>query len=132
MKIRERHVSNSSSSSFLLIVTQDAFKKSLKGATPLVKDIVKWLEPEKSKVLGKDVFVISTYDSYGEGTFFNLVQSGEVKIDIPPKESDPEGEQKEGENEDYIRRDIVDNAWNEFVSELKKDKDNVFTRYEND
>jgi hypothetical protein len=128
MKIREGHVSNSSSSSFLLVVTEDVFKKALKEASPLVKDIVKYLEPEKRRVFGKKVVIITTQDCHGEGTIFNMIQNGDVKVDVPKKEDDESGEY--ADDADYIKREIADNAWNDFVAKLEKNKDDVFTHTE--
>lgn len=128
MKLREGHVSNSSSSSFLLVVTEDVFKKALKEASPLVKSIVKYIEPEKGKVFGKKVVIITTQDCHGEGTIFGFVESGEFEIEVPKVEKDESEEYPNQER--YDKREIADNAWNDFVAKLEKNKDDVFSHTE--
>jgi hypothetical protein len=57
MKIRNGFVSNSSSSSFIVLIPVDAYNKL--EITPLQKEIVKYIGKNKTKVFGQDAYVIS-------------------------------------------------------------------------
>ena len=67
MKLRQGFVSNSSSSSFVLIATKEAWEKGLENLTDFEKDILEQLEEDISekKVLGKDCIVFWKYNNAG-------------------------------------------------------------------
>lgn len=83
MKIRTGFVSNSSSSSFVVVTTKENYEKCLNEADQLTKDIVKAIGYEKETIFGRDCYVISSWnDASGSGAI------GNVDVEDPEFESD--------------------------------------------
>ena len=86
MKIRNGFVSNSSSSSFVLITSKENYDATLSKASDYVKSIVEQLDKEFisiEKFLDKDVVVITGYCTMGGNNEFDY-----SSIDIDLKEGD--------------------------------------------
>jgi hypothetical protein len=112
MKIRDGHVSNSSSSSFVLVTTKANYERALseiqEGAATrdnaeFILAVAKKLARE-GKLAGIDIVSFSTYSCEGEGTI------GQMCVDVESKE------------EDYGKYE----AWDEFRTILRSNKDDVF------
>ena len=59
MKYRNGYVSNSSTTSFVLITTQKAYKTVLKRSDYVTQELIRVLEPEQIKVGGRNLVLIS-------------------------------------------------------------------------
>lgn len=109
MKIRCGFISNSSSSSFILITTKENHEKTLEKLDNYAKAVINSIASE-SKVFGKNLVYITTFSGMGgEGTFDN--------IDIDFNGEKPELYEEEG---NYL-------AFEKYQDEIIKDKGNVFT-----
>ena len=69
MKIRDGFVSNSSSSSFVVIITKDAFDKAFNEAHPYIQAVIRAMERNKGKFIGVDVVLMGTSDTHGGSSF---------------------------------------------------------------
>lgn len=125
MKIRDGHVSNSSSSSFVLMTTKENYERALAEADPYVKAVAKALvdkDASKQKFLGKKIVVFSHYsDSGGMGTFSWL----DVKCK-PPRREDAQHDEEDGE-EDISDEDSAYVAWAKFEEILCKNQNEVIS-----
>lgn len=122
MKVREGHVSNSSTSSFVLMTTKENYERALAEADPYTAAVAKALvdkDASKQVFLGRKMVVFTEYsDMGGEGTFSWL----DIKYKKPKakKKEDDEDEDDYGE-EDEDKYE----AWEKFQEILKKKKDEV-------
>jgi len=66
MKMRNSFVSNSSSSSFILITTKENFDKNMKDADKNTKFVVKALS-KKVKSFGKNLMILESFDCDEKG-----------------------------------------------------------------
>jgi hypothetical protein len=119
MKIRTGFVSNSSSSSFLVIATMANHTKAMAALDEFKQDVVcKVMKTDT--VFGQQMMVGQTYDAHGEGTFDNMVRNW-TECDI--EGDDAEDPDFDFQDEAYRR---VYDAWNEYLGELNKNPDEVF------
>lgn len=63
MKIRTGFVSNSSSSSFCLIVKKSDYDSVFEGMSSLEKEIIDYVKPKQLKAFGLDLVKINTFHS---------------------------------------------------------------------
>jgi len=129
MKVRDGHVSNSSSSSFVLMTTKENYERALAEADPYVKAVAKALvdkDESKQTFLGRKMVVFSHYsDSGGNGTFSYL----EVKC-APPRREDVQHDEEDddlNEDEDYCEEEAKYLAWQKFQDLLNKNKTEVIS-----
>ena len=113
MKVRNGLVSNSSTSSFILITTKEHYEKSMKDVHPYVKAVGEALK-SVSKFLDKEILVFATHMGRGgEGTL------DWITIDYDDEKPDT----KYGEMTPYDAFEIIE-------EELGTDKNYVFTHDE--
>ena len=93
MKLRIGFVSNSSTSSFFLIVTAEAHKNAMKQLEKWERDVVNCVM-EKDTFAGQEVYVGGEYSDAGSGGTLEAIEKGQwpskKPIDFPdnPDESD--------------------------------------------
>ena len=99
MKRRTGLVSNSSSSSFICIIEEDAFDKAYENLNSFAKNVIDSIS-SKDTVLGEQVMIISTFvDHSGYGTFDDL-------------SANPEDDQEPFEAlDEFISNIPEDNRW---------------------
>lgn len=109
MKIRTGFVSNSSSSSFVMVIDEEAHKRALAAVQDVDGFLAKVFEyPTRKKFMGKDVIVITGGDYEG----YNVKgQWSDDDIEII-------NEKYEGNWEYY--EEILQPVWTEYVNNLPK------------
>ena len=127
MKIRNGFVSNSSSSSFVVIVDKEAHDRAVEQLkdhkyVEILKEILSCIG--KDKFLGRPVVVISGYDAHGERSI-----GGFCEYDWDYKEWIDDEVRKElditvGREEDHqwdIKELVVNGVWNDYMNAIPKD-----------
>lgn len=113
MKIRQGFVTNSSSSSYVVVIEKDYFDEQVKKLSPYLKAVCKALKNNdnitKQKFMGKDIMVL-TYTSGNYSTMEDL------DVDYAPKNEDEEEEIQE------TKYEAIDK-----IIELMTDKDKVLS-----
>lgn len=105
MKIRDGHVSNSSSSSFVLLTSKENYVKAFADATPYQRAVAEAMK-EEGKFLGIDVVSFSGWSDAGGGSSFEYLRE-EIVYD---------GDDEEGAYD----------AWDAFEKLIRRNKDAVF------
>jgi hypothetical protein len=109
MKVRAGFVSNSSTSSFVLVVTKKNFDKVLKNSDDLTKDLIKRLNiHETKKAFGKELTTIVWPD--GNTNILDFLDSTEFVEKHIDKEEDV--------------FEVIFSSFDGFIENLKKDKKN--------
>ncbi len=117
MKTRQGFVSNSSSSSFIIITTKENHERVLKDLHPFYQEIIKILIEEGASFLGKDViYIMDMLDSIGESSLFG--DYGSL--------SEFEYKGKKPEDWDEDERDFC-SVHDDYVEKLKEKPEEVFT-----
>jgi len=121
MKIREGHVSNSSSSSSILFTTKDNYDRALEKAKPFVKAVAMALAtfPE-NKFLGKQMVFFATYTDNGGGDNFEYLD-----VDFENEENEDEDEDEEDEDGEYEESEDKSEAWGSFEKILREKPEEV-------
>lgn len=134
MKIRDGHVSNSSSSTFILITTKENYEACLKKADPLAKEVAKKkLSREKIRLLGRDMVKFVIYYS-DEPAFMGWSEDLPKKFfkDVPRKLEEDSDDYSYYDDDNYERRcdEKVEEAWDAFCALLGKNADETFSARE--
>ena len=72
MKIRSGFVSNSSSSSFVIVVLKEAHENALKQMTPYQSDVIGQLIYKEGKFLGNDIVALGELSTHDSGTLYYI------------------------------------------------------------
>jgi hypothetical protein len=115
MKIRNGFVSNSSSSSSVIIATKENYRRALEKVHPYVEAVIEALEPDESKFLGRDIISIATWDSHG-GSQFDF-------LSISYNDDLPQIETYTGKKRDMRPQE----AFYRFEEALEENGDEIFT-----
>lgn len=124
MKVRKGFVSNSSSSSFVVMIENDEFKKVLKECHPYIKRVIEKIGYDNKRFLEKDIVIISTFEGMGgDGTldYIDVNQDHNNLYYIDVDNDDYEyykSECEEGEEPLSSPRD----AFNDFLNLIDDDK----------
>lgn len=109
MKIRSGFVSNSSSSSFVLITPKDYDYTKHINFNPKFKDVYKdSFRPTEDKCLGQDILVYTGYSDYGENS---VTYSRELSKFV-----------EENGHTDDETYELADEIYNDFFKLFDKDK----------
>lgn len=129
MKTRQGFVSNSSSSSFIIITNKEAHDAALKEMHPYYSYIVKGERPSFEKVLGKDSVVLFGVTSSDDGPDLYSYE-GEIIGDG----GEPMGSKEKNKHFDYgIYTDYpmdTEEVLYEYVEKLKEKTDEVFSKFD--
>jgi len=106
MKVRDGHVSNSSSSSFVLLTSKENYEKAVADATPWQRAVAEAMKGEEGKFLGIDVVSFCGWSDAGGGSSFEYLRE-EIKYEGDDEESAYDG-------------------WDAFEKLLKRNKDAIF------
>jgi len=117
MKIRTGFVSNSSSSSFMVMTTKENHEKAMKNLHPFIQAVMSAVEPkEETKLFGKEIIAFGYNSDMGGCT--NLDD-----IDIAY-----DGERPAGDDEDSDGNPIMSyyEAFDAYCDEIEKNKEESF------
>lgn len=94
MKTRLGFVSNSSSSSFVMVVEKKAYERKLEEVHPYVRAVVEAMDKKLDSFMGHDVILLGTWMNAGGGTNMNsdyleLIYDGEIPNDNYGDEMEP-------------------------------------------
>lgn len=123
MKVCTGFVSNSSSSSFLVVATLDNHSQAMTVLDEFQQGVIGKIMKGKT-VFGQQMMVGQTWDSHGEGTITDMVCA---LLPDDEDEGDPILDDEDDPRDAAYRR--VSAAWDEYVSALKRNPDQVFTSW---
>lgn len=116
MKLRTNFVSNSSTSSYVLVVPKKNFEKVLKNSNELTKELIKKLGIHKfKKAFGKELCVLYWLEGNSNIVDF-LDDTGFVRKFMK--------EECMHEDADEFELELIFETFDNFVQNLKKDKNN--------
>jgi hypothetical protein len=115
MKIRNGFVSNSSSSSFVLIVKKGAYEEATKSLTEIEKVVADVFFGETS-VLGEKCMVMENFNSHGESSVSytleeeSAIDYNELVRKIYPESAEPDSEEMEEQLEE-MQETVTETAY---------------------
>lgn len=127
MKVRTGFVSNSSSSSFLVVATLDNHCQAMASLDEFQQGMIGKIM-KGSTVFGQQMMVGQIWDAHGEGTLTDMVHD----MTLGDEDDLTLALDKEDESEiDYLDEAYkrVSAAWDEYVGALKEHPDEVFTSW---
>lgn len=113
MKVRTGFVSNSSTSSYVLVVPKKNFEKVLKNSNELTKELIKKLRIHKfQKAFGKELCVLNWLE--GNMNISELIDDTSFVRKFV----------KDMKEDDIDEFELIFETFDDFVQNLKKDKNN--------
>lgn len=120
MKIRSGFVSNSSSSSFVLLVNKNSFDEEI-GPT-LTKSEKGFVDQifNEANVFGTECYLISGFNTNGGGSWLEYIEF----------ECDLSGDEKDEDDEDYEEQDSAYEVWDALEEKINKldEKDRFYNK----
>ena len=123
MKTRTGFVSNSSSSSFVLITTKENHDKAMEKLSPYEKAVIKAIM-EPDNVFGRKCMVGGEYSDNGGGGNLDYL---EIEYEDEDKAEDENADENADEDTDENDENNPYDAWEKYRNEVKKDRKSVFT-----
>ena len=118
MKVRNGFVSNSSSSSFILVTSKENHETALGGLAPDEQTFIKAIKSKQFSLFGKDAVSIRHYksDDYSDLS----------EVPLPPTLL-PDGVEDDGDWESWEARERI---WNKYLDLVKQNEKETFTHWE--
>ena len=111
MKTRAGFVSNSSTSSFVLIVSEDDYRKGMRDARPLTRHIAERITATEGNISGMEV----RFMSWATGN-----RDSFEHMDIPESLIEQYAKDIDGEYSEDYKWDTIHECWDAFVEKLSK------------
>jgi hypothetical protein len=131
MKIRTGFVSNSSSSSFVMLATVENHEKALESLNDLQRAIINAMSHcfKKHKIFGQDLIMLNymagEYSSLPENLFQQLAEKYPAEL-----YDNGEASLEYDEDERYLNWETIWEAVDKYQTEVEKDKDNYWSHRE--
>ena len=119
MKVRLGFVSNSSSSSFVMAVTKEAYEQLAKECDPFTLAVLRALDPVETTAFGKEVLVFSEVcEEGGEGAFYDL------SIDYDGELPKPNYPDEHESDEEFFEDTLAAEAFDRYVKRATEEFEN--------
>jgi hypothetical protein len=114
MKVRLGFVSNSSSSSFIMLVTEEDYKAVYEGLNSIEKKVMDYLVKDGGNFAGHKIKKFSTYSGDGYGTW------DECSVELTEEEQQKlvDADKYEDEYNDWLLDDVFNKVCKKFKNKI--------------